>query len=280
VHVGFDPAGAVQYLPKYESNVWFSSTMRTTWRMAGVPHWPWAQSCPAAQATPHPPQFAGSVLVSTHARPHCRAPAGQLVVQLSAAHTWSPGQTLPQVPQLSGSLDVSTQDRPHAAPVMHVAPQWPTPQTWVPGHALPHVPQLAGSVARSVQASPHFAVPPLQSTPHVPWVQLWPAAHALPQAPQLARSPLVAVHVDPHRVAPGMQVAESTTPASAPAMPSGVLAGAGPVVQPKAIARTAPDSAAILQVRGGRSRTALHCDVHATALQRGWIIRVPGAPSV
>jgi hypothetical protein len=40
---------------------------------------PAEQTMPDGQACPHPPQFAGSRIVSTHSPPQAVSPAGQLV---------------------------------------------------------------------------------------------------------------------------------------------------------------------------------------------------------
>src|SRR5260221_9777822 len=57
VHVGLEPVGAVQYLPKWPSNVWFSCTMMTTCLIAvagQAPAQPGSASGPAS-APPSPP---------------------------------------------------------------------------------------------------------------------------------------------------------------------------------------------------------------------------------
>jgi len=89
-------------------------------------HAPSAQSSAAAQALPHCPQFAGSLVVSTHASPHWLVPPPQMHWPLEQScpmpHAW------PQAPQFCGSRSV----------LVHVAPQSvdpcvaPEPHGWLP----------------------------------------------------------------------------------------------------------------------------------------------------
>jgi hypothetical protein len=55
VHVGLEPAGAVHQRPKYESNEWFSWTIRTTCSIFDARHAPATQWAPPLHATAHAP---------------------------------------------------------------------------------------------------------------------------------------------------------------------------------------------------------------------------------
>ena len=65
------------------------------------------------QIVPQPPQFAGSVWLSTQALPHSVVPAVQVVVQTPAEHPWPPRQAVPQAPQLAESVCVLTHSPAH-----------------------------------------------------------------------------------------------------------------------------------------------------------------------
>jgi len=92
---------------------------------------PCSQLPPAGQAKPHPPQFAGSALVSA--------------------------QTAPQ--QLPGWPETMRQVAPAVAGPQAIAGlQAPLMQSWPFGQALPQAPQFASSQRKSVQV-------PLQQMP-------------------------------------------------------------------------------------------------------------------
>jgi hypothetical protein len=94
------------------------STAHDVWP---VPHWlvlvpvhaPATQTCPAAHATLHMPQLAGSTLVWTQLCPHCVVPPLQLSAQAPCEHTCPAAHALPHLPQLSGSFVVLLQTPPH-----------------------------------------------------------------------------------------------------------------------------------------------------------------------
>ena len=60
------------------------------------------------------PQWAALALTSTHATPHIRLGAGQVVMQVPPAQTWPAAQALPQAPQLATSLSRSRQASPQS----------------------------------------------------------------------------------------------------------------------------------------------------------------------
>jgi hypothetical protein len=62
---------------------------------------------------PQPPQFAGSIDVSTQAPPQSVVPPPQFVAQAEFEQTWPLGQMMPHMPQLLESIVVSTQAVPH-----------------------------------------------------------------------------------------------------------------------------------------------------------------------
>ncbi len=103
-----------------------------------------AQSAPAAQAWPHEPQFALSVVRFDATPPeHCICPEAQLVEHAPLLQTCVPVQVLPHMPQLLASE--ATQ-----APLQF---SWPAPHTQVPDwhvepapQVLPQAPQFCGSV--------------------------------------------------------------------------------------------------------------------------------------
>jgi hypothetical protein len=59
------------------------------------------------------PQFAGSLVVSTHAVPHSWVPPEQVVAQTLDEQACPLGQALPQAPQLAASFVVFTHELPH-----------------------------------------------------------------------------------------------------------------------------------------------------------------------
>ena len=156
-------------------------------------------------ALPQPPQFAGSVDVSTsqpfEARPSQFAKGAVHVGMEHADETQVSVpplvlHALPQPPQLFGSVAVFT----------HVLPQRLGNEALL--HAATHVEPLhavdpplgaAGHVAHTPGAGPQSKVPEGHD-PHVPPPQVAPLGHALPQAPQLFGSVVVFTHVLPQRL--------------------------------------------------------------------------------
>lgn len=136
-----------------------------------------------ANVAPQPPQFARSLVVSTHAPLQSVVPAGQ--VHAPATHVVPPVQASPQPPQFWLSVLGSTQEAPHFVRLAsQVDVQLPALQTWPGLHATAaQAPQCWGSLFRSTQIPPqsvsgagqvHFA------SVHV----IRSSLHALPQPPQ------------------------------------------------------------------------------------------------
>jgi hypothetical protein len=144
---------------------WPASTSPHMLNPPGQPHIEFMQMSPAPQVLPHPPQFAGLLvmLVQTGGMPHRLVFIGQ--VQTPALHTVPPVQAIPQPPQLFGSVFVSTQ-----APVQFVVPAAQVvvqviEQTCIAAHIVPQPPQFCGSLVVSTQTPPH-SVPVAQA--HIP----------------------------------------------------------------------------------------------------------------
>jgi hypothetical protein len=96
------------------------------------------QTCVAAHALSHPPQWSGSVVVSTHAPAHAAKGAVHAATHWPAWHSGvAPVHTVPQAPQWFGSEASSLQLEPHAVcPCGHA--QVPAVQVPDAGHACPH----------------------------------------------------------------------------------------------------------------------------------------------
>jgi hypothetical protein len=131
----------------------------------GQPHIEFMQISPAPHVFPHPPQFAGLLVmfVQTGGMPHKVVFIGH--VQTPALHTVPPVQAIPHPPQLFESVFVSTQ-----APVQFVVPAGHAvvhiiEQTCIEVHIVPHPPQFCGSVFVSTQTPPQ-RVPVAQA--HMP----------------------------------------------------------------------------------------------------------------
>jgi hypothetical protein len=146
---------------------------------------------------PHAPQFAASVVRSTHRPSHARVPLGQ--THAPAAQLVPPVQARPHCPQLEESLDRSTQLIPQGvAGRVHVATHAPCWQNGaVEGQAKPQRPQLAGSRSSERQTPSHDTAPVGHA--QLPPEQPCPAPHAIPHAPQLPGSVAVSGQLSPHR---------------------------------------------------------------------------------
>jgi len=122
---------------------------------------------PAAQAFPHPPQFASSLAVSVqYAAPlplvHAVSPApSQVLAHAPAEQTWLIVQVVPHAPQLALSVVVLAQ---YASPLadLHIfsvaaqlVVQRPAEHASPAAQALPHAPQFALSVCVLVQLPEH-----------------------------------------------------------------------------------------------------------------------------
>jgi hypothetical protein len=164
-------------------------------------HAPPTQSAPIGHALSHPPQWARSVVVLTHAAPHVVIGAAQLDTHTPPSHLRPSVHTVPQVPQFIGSVIVLTQVAPTPAPHMLIGgaqgmPQTPRTHIRPAAHArgmlaVPQAPQCVAEVRVSV--SQPLAASPSQSPK--------PAAQVGMQRP-LAQVfivvPVLVMHVAPH----------------------------------------------------------------------------------
>jgi len=180
---------------------------------------PVMHSSPGSQFAPQPPQFNGSVCVSTHAEPHAVSPVPQPV----AVETHAPAEQIspvphacPHVPQFAGSDCVSTHDAgvPHEVnPVSQV--HAPAAQNCRSPHVVPQSPQLRGSLVTSTHAVPPpvgHVLPPVGQTHELPTQKSVP--QSWPQVPQLRRSLVRSVQRPAHIVPPALQVQTPETHAS------------------------------------------------------------------
>ncbi len=164
----------------------------------GVPpaHAPLLHVCPLAQALPHVPQFAVSVIrfVQLPVQLVCPVPHAQApLVQLCPV-----AQALPHMPQLAALFIRSTHAPEHAVVLpLHVAVHAPFEQTRPVPQVLAQPPQFAGSELVSTHAvlPAHWMVPAAQV--HVLLWQDCPVPQACPQVPQLVLSLAVSTHAPP-----------------------------------------------------------------------------------
>jgi hypothetical protein len=180
--------------------------------VAGAMQPPLTHRSAAAQATPHPPQFAGSPSVSAQKDaaplPQVVSPGPQLTLQTPAAQTRLP-QAFPQVPQLARSFVRSRQ-----LPLQSVRPdgqeggaQVPPAHTSPAPQAFPQVPQFALSAwvlaQKEVAPLPHFTSGAAQVAEQTPASHDFPAGQTVPQAPQFSWSSCRFTQVPPQGVEPG-----------------------------------------------------------------------------
>jgi hypothetical protein len=150
---------------------------------------PAAQTWSAAQAIPHPPQFIGSLAVST------QTPLQSIEPGAHPAGTHTPKsqaipapQGLPHPPQFAGSDITSVQTPSHFTPLPeHVGPHIPAEHSSPAPHGLSHAPQLVSSVIKSTHAPPHGDKPGPHAAPPAPPIP--PALAVLPESPPLPPSP-------------------------------------------------------------------------------------------
>ena len=114
---------------------------------------------PAAHASAHAPQLAGSLATFTHAAPHAMVPIGH--THAPALQVWSARQAVAQVPQCVRSLWTSTH-----APVHEVKPveqpvivQTPLEHTCPVTQTLPQLPQFIGSLCVVTHVAPQRVSP-------------------------------------------------------------------------------------------------------------------------
>jgi hypothetical protein len=119
--------------------------------------WPFAGTL---HAMPQPPQWFGSLDVSTQPPPHLSKSGSQSKSQTPAVHRRVPfagaTQALSQLPQCDNEELKSTQERLQLTRgVVHEVLQALMSQTSLAGHRLPQLPQLFGSAFRSKQVPTH-----------------------------------------------------------------------------------------------------------------------------
>jgi len=169
----------------------------------------------SVQSLPQPPQWALSMLVSTHLPSHTISPAGHS--HAPPLHVAPIGHSVPQPPQCdvlvlvsthAPSQNVSLLEQSHDEPV-HTPPEHSQPL----GQMLPHAPQLRLSVPSSasqpVAGSPSQSAKPLAHTEmQLPSSQATlvtlapPVGHACPQPPQFCSSFEVSEQPVPQHVVP------------------------------------------------------------------------------
>jgi hypothetical protein len=152
-------------------------------RCNGV-HAPPAHDCHDRHARPHPPQFALSLAVATHAPPHSVVPAAHAHAPI-ASHTPPVGAA--HAPDVRGVAVHCTAPPTHA-----VVPDCAHPPLPVDVHAVP-------SVAHTF---PHSVVPASHCVVHAPSEHTRPAGHTLPHPPQCDASLAVVTHAPLHSVVP------------------------------------------------------------------------------
>jgi len=146
-----------------------------------VTHLPETHCSPATHLWSHPPQSAGSLVVSTQPlAQHWSLPV-QTGPPLQESGAWhmadaqlSPaGHVIVQLPQCAGSTSVFTHrspqqvSEPEQPPTAQPVVGWHAPPMhgWPAGHARSHVPQWSGSVASSTQPPPQQSRPPVHAPP-------------------------------------------------------------------------------------------------------------------
>lgn len=155
LHVGTPPPAGMQRLrPGRQTQV----PLMHAWSAA---HW-----------MPHPPQFWGSLLLSTHVFP-AQTAAGAGQVQAPSWHRKPGPQAMPQPLQCFGSAFRSAQVlvlEPGTGQLVKPPGQRQTPCEHEPVlHELVHTPQWNGSDCRSEQVPPHCCVGGSHCCTHRPW---------------------------------------------------------------------------------------------------------------
>ncbi len=185
--LGPPPDGVQQPFPAQQVPELPAATPQIAGAPAGQLQVPEPHAAPAAQVTPQPPQFAGSVWTSMQADPQYASPVGQ---HWPDVHVCPAPHALPHEPRFASSVWRSAQvvglESGHCVvPCGH----WqlpPTHASCASVHATPHAPQFAGSVSTSLQTPPHSSYGAAQV--HVPLWQVWCATQAFPHWPQLRTS--------------------------------------------------------------------------------------------
>jgi hypothetical protein len=129
--------------------------------------WPLLQQWPALHEPLHveaqPPQFALSMLSSTHLPEQSEVPPMQTMPHWPCEQNWPFGHAFPQPLQLFGSFCVSAHVVAPASPTGHdVQPDWHVAMHLLfehivpPGHGEPHAPQLSSFCVTSTQLPLQF----------------------------------------------------------------------------------------------------------------------------
>jgi hypothetical protein len=167
-------------------------------------HAPATQALPPLHASPHPPQLALSVCVSTQLPAHAVVAPGQLAIHADAPHTVLVAHIVMHAPQLSGSSVRSAQ-----TPAQSVVPfvHWHMPLTHAlpPAHVTPQAPQFAGSLSVLTHRPPQSTRPPRHAAPesmHAPSTHTEPGPQLLPQLPQSPWLVKMSVQLPPHTISP------------------------------------------------------------------------------
>jgi hypothetical protein len=184
------------------------------------------QTPPAVHAWPQLPQFAGSLVGSTHVvPPQSSVGAVHVVEHTPAEHFSIPVHAFPHVPQFDLSTDVSTHTPPHKALVpdgQHVLEKQMSPAA----QTLPHAPQFDVSLVGSTHVvPPQSSVGATHFDVHLLAVHVSIVVHVFPQAPQFAGSLVMSTQVVPQEVFPvGHASAPSESGVSIPELVSRVSA--------------------------------------------------------
>jgi hypothetical protein len=146
-----------------------------------------------SQVVSQPPQWLGSLAMSTHTPWHSPYPGSQVKAHAPSLHVallpTGALQVLPQPPQFVALLCKSTQASSHfsSAP-WHAKSQLEPAQSAKPpsgvGQRRPHWPQCSALTVVSMQAEEQSVRPDAHSSEHAPFEQTSPGGQAVSQSPQ------------------------------------------------------------------------------------------------
>jgi hypothetical protein len=132
-------------------------------------HVPAPQRSSGAQAFPHDPQFASSVVRSRQVPSHSVVPVPQSRTQTPPTQAWSVPQRLLHRPQLAESFCRSRQPSPQLAiGGVQCSTHAPSRQAWLSAQAKPHRPQFWSSSCRLKQFPLQLVSPGSQVVKAVP----------------------------------------------------------------------------------------------------------------
>lgn len=189
-----------------------------------APQPPSVHTSPAGQATPQPPQFAGSVWVSWQPSEQQTSPA---------VHAAPPAHWQVEVPtsHTSPAAQAGSQGRSSQEPAMH---------PWPAGHTTPQPPQFASSFMVSAHPSGQQVEPSSHCgrSLHRHWLlvqRLARPSQTRPQAPQLFGSPGREAQVPSQQLSPIGHIESGPQPAAGMHIPSRHSCPSGQVIgQPPA----------------------------------------------